>query len=146
MPYEYYATVSRVLDGDTVEVDLDLGFDTHIGPKKLRFFGLNAPEIHDKDPAIQARANAAMEFILGKLLPGGDLNPKIKVQTQKPDSTEKYGRILGTVFYLPPPPPKPAKKKKGQPAPAAPTWINLNEELLAAGHAKPYTGQGEKPV
>jgi len=147
MPYEYYAKVLRVLDGDTIECVLDLGFDIHLGPRTVRFFGLNAPEIHDTDPAIKAKAQAAMDFVTAKLLPADPaLTPTVKLQTQKPDSTDKFGRLLATIFYLPPKPAKPVKPVKGSVPPPAPTWGNLNEESMSAGLTKPYFGEGVKPV
>ena len=136
----------RVLDGDTISVVLELGFDMSFGPKALRFFGLNAPEIHDTDPAIQKRAKAAMDFVSSRLLPSGPtaVVPKVKVETKKPDSSDKFGRILATVFYQNPPA-IPAGAKKGT-KPVEQPWVNLNNELLAAGLAKPYMGEGVKPV
>ena len=144
MAYEYYAKVLRVLDGDTIEMVLSLGFDISLGPRTVRFFGLNAPEIHDANPVIRTKAQAAMDFVSARLLPAAPaIAPKVKIQTQKPDSTDKYGRLLGTVLYLPPTPPKVAGKKV---AVVAPDWIDLNKEMLDAGLVKAYFGEGVKPV
>ena len=144
-PYCYFAKVSRVLDGDTIEATLSLGFDVSLGPKSIRFFGLNAPEIHDTDPEIQKRAKASMDFVAGRLMPADATKaPKVKVETQKPDSADKYGRILGTVWYQNPPVVPAGAKKNAKPVEQP--WVNLNNELLAGGFAKPYTGEGVKPV
>jgi len=144
-PYCYRAKVNRILDGDTAEIVLDLGFDVSFGPRPVRFFGLNAPEIHDTDPAIQKRAKAAMDFVSSRLLPADPkLAPKTKVETRRPDSTDKFGRVLGTVWYQNPPAVPAGAKKNAKPVEQP--WVNLNNELLAAGLAKPYTGEGVKPV
>jgi len=144
-PYCYRMSVSRVLDGDTCEATLSLGFDMSFGPRPIRFFGLNAPEIHDTDPAIQKRAKAAMDFVSSRLLPADPkAMPKVKIETQKPDSSDKYGRVLGTVWYQNPPT-VPAGAKKNT-KPVEQPWVNLNNELLVAGLAKPYDGTGVKPV
>jgi len=145
MVYEYYAVVHRVMDGDTAEMTLALGFDVSLGPRPVRLFGLNAPEIHDADPVIQKRANAAMDFVTKRLLPDESAKtPRVKVATQKPDSSDKFGRILGTVWYQNPPAIPVGAKKNAKPVEQP--WVNLNNELLAAGLAKPYDGTGVKPV
>lgn len=141
MPYEYFAKVSRVIDGDTIEVTLDLGFSILLGPKSLRLAGLNAPELRDSDPLIKERAREVMAFVAQRLLPGRTSGPAVKVETEKPSADDKYGRLLGTVWYEAPPPPK----KRGKPAPAR-QWINLNLELIDSELCKPYNGQGLKPV
>lgn len=147
MPYEYFAEVHRVVDGDTAELTIDLGFDICLGPKLVRFHGINAPEIHDTDPAIKAKAQAAVDFVVSKLLPPDPkLTPKVKIQTEKPDSTDKYGRLLGRVLYLPPELSNKKSKTKKSNATSAPIWIDLGEEMLSLGLVKPYDGTGVKPV
>lgn len=145
--YEYKVVVTKVKDGDTIVGTISLGCGSYFKPwGGIRLNGVNTPEIHDKDPALQKRAKAAMDFVAGRLKPGADDAPEIKVVTYKADADnvlDKYGRLLADVFYLPPAPPK--TKKKAAPAPE-PTWRNLNKELIEAGHAKPYSGEGEKPV
>jgi len=117
--FEYRATVLRVVDGDTVDLLIDLGFSisyTH----SCRLFGINAPE-HGTPEGDAATAFHA------KLLPAG---APVVVRTQK-DKFEKYGRILGTVFL--------AKKD-------APQGTSINDQLVAAGCAKPWDGRGARPV
>lgn len=84
--YEYNATVVRVVDGDTVDIDVDLGLRVHT-EARCRLLGLNAPEKRTEE----GRQSAA--FLAG-LLPAG---AAVRIRTQK-DRTEKYGRWLAQVF------------------------------------------------
>lgn len=145
MPYEYFATVDRVIDGDPISVTLDLGFSICLGPKTLRLEGVNTPEMRDRDPELRARAQAATAYIKERLLPSDPTKaPAVKIQTLKPSADDKYGRLLGRVLYLPPAQ-KPKRRKKVKTT-AQPVWIDLNEELLLKGFAKAYDGTGQKPV
>ena len=85
--YEYAATVLKVVDGDTVHLEVDLGLDQS---RKLsaRLYGINAPELNT------AAGKAARQH-LTFLLFGGD-GPRVTVRTYK-DRREKYGRYLGTL-------------------------------------------------
>jgi endonuclease YncB( thermonuclease family) len=81
--YEYRAVVSRVVDGDTVDVSIDLGLEIY-AKKRIRLFGINAPEMNTPNgPAAKKR--------LQELLPVGS---EVVLRTRK-DKQEKYGRYLG---------------------------------------------------
>jgi micrococcal nuclease len=83
--YEYRCTVLRVLDGDTAEVDIDLGFRLHYR-HVVRLCGINAPELRTRQgPAAKARLEALLMH-----------QPRVRVRTTLPKEFEKYGRILGT--------------------------------------------------
>ncbi len=87
--FDYNAKVLRVVDGDTVEVELDLGF--HIKYKNtVRLAGINTQEINDKDPVKRTLARDAKYFV-EKLL------PKDTTVIVYSKSLDKYGRILGDV-------------------------------------------------
>lgn len=81
--YTYAATVEKVVDGDTVDVDLDLGMRIHF-KTRLRLEGIDAPEMSTGD-------GKTVKALLQELLPVG---ASVTVQTRKPD---KYGRALATV-------------------------------------------------
>ena len=86
--YTYRATVLRVVDGDTMDLDVDLGFDMR-RKMKVRFLGINAPEVstqEGRDVRDWVRTHA----------PEGT---EVMITTVK-DKTEKYGRYLANV-YLP---------------------------------------------
>lgn len=85
--YEYRATVLRVVDGDTLHVDIDLGVDTHVR-QTIRLFGLNAPEMSTPE------GEAAKAYVEGWIATWG---PSLLLVTSK-DKREKYGRYLGTVY------------------------------------------------
>jgi len=86
--YQYKATVVNVVDGDTVDAVIDLGF--HISVKiRFRLFGINTPEMH-KDTLVQAKAaKARVEALL--------LNKECMADTYKPD---KYGRWLANFIVV----------------------------------------------
>lgn len=148
MPFEYFAECHDVHDGDSAKFVVSLGFNVAFGPTQFRFYGINTPEMDSEDPALKKRAEAARQFVVDRLMPPGEA-PKIKVTTFKADQDnvlDKYGRGLAAISYqvVPPKPPK-IKGKKQEPAPE-PYWVNLCDELVKAGHALPYFGEGEKPV
>ncbi len=82
--YKYRAKVVRVVDGDTVDTEVDLGFDVKISAR-FRLLGINAPEKGTKE-------GRESKERLSVLLPVGS---SVVVQTTK-DKREKYGRYLGT--------------------------------------------------
>lgn len=125
--YEYNASVIEVVDGDTVKINLDLGFSI-MYRHSCRLYGINAPE-HGTE------AGDAAKVYLTALLPPGT---GVLVQTRK-DSSEKYGRILAVVVV---PEKKAVKKTKTAAVPA----IIVNDQLVAAGHAKVWDGTGVRPV
>lgn len=85
--YCYSGTVMRVIDGDTYEVDVDLGFSTFAKGRRLRLLGINCPEMHGPSRAagIAAR-DAASSMVLGK---------SILFRSVELDA---FGRILGDVW------------------------------------------------
>ncbi len=91
--YDYEATVKRVIDGDTIVADIDLGFGIIYIDQTLRFYGINAPELRDKDPALREAAQQSRARVL-ELCPIGTT---IRVKTLK-DKKEKFGRYLALVY------------------------------------------------
>lgn len=94
MNYIYKATVVRWVDGDTVELDVDLGFKITLR-EKLRLAGINCPEVNSPDPSERERARKALELSSSLFPPGMALS----VQSRK-GGVDKYGRWLATI-YLP---------------------------------------------
>jgi len=94
MPYDYKAKLRRVVDGDTIDVDLDLGFGVVLSKQRIRLYGINTPESRTRDLEEKARGLAA-KARLKEMLQGND----IIVQTQIDKKARgKYGRILGTII------------------------------------------------
>lgn len=110
--YCYRATVLEVVDGDTAWMDVDLGFSIR-QKMSLRFYGINAPELHgtpDAKPGI-----AAKEF-LNSLIGG----KKVTIRTQK-DKDDKFGRLLAEVFVTG-------------------NLVSVNQQMIEKGHAVAYFG------
>jgi len=88
--YEYMCLVRRVYDGDTITVDIDLGFGIVMSKQKIRLLKINAPEIRGKSrPAGLVSKLALEDKILGK---------NIIIKTKK-DKKGKYGRWLGEIWF-----------------------------------------------
>ena len=87
--YEYRAYVKKVYDGDTITVDIDLGFNIILHKQKVRLLGINTPEVRgpEKLEGIRSR-DALREKIDGKW---------IRLKTQK-DKKGKYGRWIGEIW------------------------------------------------
>jgi len=91
--YEYRCKVVKIIDGDTVDVDIDLGFGVWLKKERIRMFGIDTPESRTRDLEEKKYGNAAKEFITGML----DDEGGIVLKTRK-DKEGKYGRILGELW------------------------------------------------
>lgn len=111
--YQYSCTVKRILDGDTFEGMIDLGFKIYMD-KSVRLKGFDAPEKNSKFEAEQVHAQEARAFV-EKVLPIGT---KVVLVTAK---TAIYDRIEAAVYYIDP-------KTKAQ--------LSLRDVLAANGFAK----------
>ena len=88
--YKYKAKIIRVVDGDTVDVDIDLGFGVWMRKERVRILGIDTPESRTSDKVEKVYGNLAKEFVKD-FLPVGSVQI---LQTEK-DGTGKFGRILG---------------------------------------------------
>lgn len=109
--YKYEATVRRWVDGDTVDVDIDLGFGIIFHNQRLRLYGIDAYESRTRDLDEKEKGLAATAFV-NEMAPVGS---KVTIVTYK---TGKYGRILAEVFLD--------------------DYTNLNKLLTEKGHAERY--------
>jgi len=92
--YEYYVRkVEGVVDGDTIDVLIDLGFDI-LFASRVRLAGIDTPESRTKDLAEKTLGLESKEY-LKKYLKDAK---SVVIKTEKMDSSEKYGRILGWVY------------------------------------------------
>ncbi len=111
--YQYKATVERVVDGDTIDLTIDLGFKitTH---QRIRLTGIDTPEIFSvkKNSEEYKKGVEVKEFVEARLAAN---NNKVIVETEK--VTEKYGRYVGTITF-------------------ADNETTLNDELVDKGYAK----------
>ena len=91
--YEYRCKVVKIIDGDTVDVDIDLGFGVWLKKERIRMFGIDTPESRTRDLEEKKYGLAAKAYIT-KLL---DDEGGIVLKTRK-DAEGKYGRILGELW------------------------------------------------
>ena len=103
--------INRVIDGDTVDLDIDLGFGVTLS-HRVRLKDIDAPETRTKDLVEKAEGLAAKEWLIKELSREGEW----VIETTKED---KYGRILGTLYLV------------GDP-------VTVNERMLNQGIANPY--------
>lgn len=112
--YTYKAKLIRVVDGDTIDAEIDLGFDT-IVRKRIRLYGINTPDTKTKDIAEKEKGLAAKQRLTELL------NSEFVVETIL-NKRGKYGRVLGVVYNQ-------LEDK---------TRLNINEALVDEGHAVKY--------
>ena len=92
--FEYYVKkVSKVVDGDTIDVDIDLGFDISFS-SRVRLAGIDTPESRTTDKFEKSLGLEAKAYLKNAI----DAAKNVVIKTEKMDSSEKYGRILGWVF------------------------------------------------
>lgn len=113
--FEYVAFVRSVVDGDTLDLDVDLGFRVW-HRVRVRLDGVDAPEKR----GLEAEAGKEAERFLAALLPIGT---RVWARTAKP--ADKYGRWLARVWRA---------------SPAGTRIMDVSELLLEAGRARPYSG------
>mgnify|MGYP003647730007 CR=1 FL=1 len=118
--YTYKAKLIRVVDGDTVDAQIDLGFDVSV-KKRIRFAGINAPESRTRDKEEKVKGLAAKDRVIAILAD----NPTFTLDSRK---LGKYGRVLGEIYL---------NVLDGK---DCLTQICLNEQLIKEGHAVAYFG------
>ena len=92
--YEYFVKeVKNVVDGDTIDVVIELGFDI-LFASRVRLAGIDTPESRTTDKAEKALGIEAKEYLKKQLKDA----KSVVIRTEKMDSSEKYGRILGWVY------------------------------------------------
>ena len=122
-PFVYNAILERVIDGDTIDVTLDLGFSCFLHKQRVRLAGIDTPESRTRNLEEKA-LGLASKARLKELLKG----QKVKIETSK-EGKGKFGRILADVIVC---------NKDG-------TEINCNKQLIEEGHARPYFGGKKVP-
>ena len=90
--YEYKCTVVKVVDGDTVDVDIDLGFGVWMRKQRIRMYGIDAPESRTSNRLEKPYGIASKKFLIGMLD-----DKELILKTHK-DAKGKYGRILGEIW------------------------------------------------
>ncbi len=117
--YEYECTIRRVVDGDTVDVDVDLGFGTWRCSERIRLYGVDTPECRTRDAEEKAAGLLAKEFVEEALHVGGTYTLTTKEKG-------KFGRYLGTIYLT--------------------DKTSINAALVKERLAVPYFGQSKVRV
>ena len=117
--HEYNCKISRVVDGDTVDVDIDLGFGTWRCSERIRLYGVDTPECRTRDAQEKAAGFLAKEFVEDALHVGGTY----KLQTREKG---KFGRFLGVIYLT-----------KG---------TSINDALISENLAVAYHGQSKEDI
>ena len=127
--YQYNCRIDRVVDGDTVDVDIDLGFDVWLKKQRIRLYGVDTPESRTRDLEEKKHGLMAKKFV-EEYLPVGS---KQILQTKMDDARGKFGRILGEfVIEL---------EWEGKVIPTT-----VNEQLVKKHHAVKYYGQSKDDI
>ena len=124
--FEYNCTIVKVIDGDTVDVDIDLGFGVWLKKQRIRLHGIDTPESRTRDLEEKKYGLAAKAFVETHL-PVGSVRTLI---TSK-DKTGKYGRILGKFKVY---------------DSHLDAWVNFNQMLIFKHHAVEYQGQSKEDI
>ena len=117
--YEYPVKVLRVVDGDTVDVDIDLGFGVWMRKQRIRMLGIDTPESRTRDKEEKVYGLAAKAFLKEALKQG-----PVTLRTVK-DGKGKFGRILGEFIV---------------------NNININEFMIVNYHGVAYHGQSKEDI
>ena len=118
--YQYNVKVVRVIDGDTIDVDVDLGFKTVLVKQRVRLYGIDTPESRTRDKEEKKRGLISKDYLISKCPVGSN----IVLQSHE---RGKFGRILGEIFEY----------NKTE---------SINKEMCREGYAVPYYGQSKESL
>ena len=124
MPYEYNCKINRVVDGDTVDVDIDLGFGIVLTDERVRIMGIDTPESRTSDKVEKVFGLASKERL--KELLGKTAILKTEINKDGEDMKGKFGRVLGDFL--------------------TPEGERVTKILVNEGHAVRYHGQNKADV
>ena len=123
--YEYKSKLRKVVDGDTVDVDIDLGFGIWLYDERVRIMGIDTPESRTRDK-VEKKFGLASKARLKELLPvGSKQHLKTEIDRSGEDKKGKFGRILGDFIV---------DEKR------------CTDILVEEGYAVVYTGQNKDDV
>ena len=120
--YEYRVDIVRVVDGDTVDVDIDLGFGVWLKKQRVRLYGIDTPESRTRDLNEKKYGLMAKEYLKERISNGAILKTRL-------DGKGKYGRILGEFIVL-----------------DNEVRVNVNQEMIDNHYGVAYYGQSKKEI
>jgi|TARA_R100001129_G_C5263617_1_gene231986 micrococcal nuclease len=116
--YEYNCKIKRVVDGDTVDVVIDLGFDIHYA-SRVRLYGIDTPESRTRNKDEKVRGLMSKQYLIDELDKG-----QVVIKTKK-DKKGKFGRVLGELYV---------------------DDKNINLMMVDDFHAVKYQGQNKQDI
>ena len=133
---EFHVTVTKVVDGDTVDVDIDLGFSTILKKQRVRLMGIDPPESRTRD-LVEKLFGKAAKAHLKKLLSEGDI-------TLVSHDKGKFGRILGELFVFVGSDEDWMDESEGHQTLLESTpRVSVNQQMIDDHHAVEYTGENK---
>ena len=127
--FEYNCKIVRIVDGDTVDVDIDLGFDVWLKKQRIRLYGVDTPESRTRDLVEKKYGLAAKKFVASHL----PLESKQILRTKLDDARGKFGRILGEFVIN--------QEWEDKEIPTT-----VNEQLIRQHHGVKYHGQSKDDI
>tara|TARA_R100000963_G_C4641543_1_gene105176 strand:+ start:1907 stop:2317 length:411 start_codon:yes stop_codon:yes gene_type:complete len=118
--YEYNAIVTRIIDGDTIDVNIQLGFDVVLYKQRIRLHGIDTPESRTRDKEEKVRGLISKAYVQEKC----PVNSTIRLKSK---DRGKFGRILGVIYELD-------------------SNISINQKMCEEGYAVPYTGGNKEEL
>ena len=126
--YEYKVKIKKVVDGDTVDVDIDLGFGVWLHKERVRLHGIDTPESRTRDKEEKKYGLAAKEYLKEKLKTGQPLLRSF--------GNGKFGRILGELWII----------EDSSDMPGMEVKTNINQMMIEDHHAVAYHGQSKEEI
>jgi len=123
--YEYKCKILRVVDGDTVDIDIDLGFGVWLKKERVRMMGIDTPESRTRDKEEKKFGLAAKDFVKSKMPVGSMQILKTEIDRSGEDKKGKFGRILGDFLF---------------------DDERLTDMMVAEGHAVAYFGGSKEEI
>ena len=128
--YEYKCTIVKVIDGDTVDVDIDLGFNVVLEKQRVRLYGIDTPESRTRDLEEKKYGLMAKDFVKKYMPVHSTQTLATNVDKSGEDERGKFGRILGTFFV---------EDEENY-------TVSLNEMMISHHHAVKYMGQNKETI
>lgn len=124
--YEYRATLYRIVDGDTVDVDINCGFDIVLSNQRIRLYGIDTPESRTRDLEEKKCGKLAAKYIEDHIKVGSTFTLRTHL-----DGKGKYGRILGELICY---------------VPEFDREMSLNDAMITKKLAVAYHGQSKDDI
>jgi micrococcal nuclease len=119
--YQYKVKVVKVIDGDTIDVDVDLGFSVVLAKQRVRLHGIDTPESRTRDKEEKVRGLLSKEFLLSMCPVGSTIN-------LHSHGKGKFGRILGEIYEV------------------DDNVVSINKKMCNEAYAVPYFGQSKEDI